>query len=757
MSQSGIPVLSGTRRRSNSTSNANNPFNRDINRSFSTNSITNLNKDNGHFVSQIPSPFFSNSQPANDSQHAPYAFHNNNNNNVNNNAGTRRRRNSVGSTISDINKSFLLSAQAEPRKKKSKSIVSTTNPQYRRNSTIGSTMSNTVMKYNDHNMRESRRSLQSSYNLSMINSYDKNNISLLRKDLRPLRDKNFQNAIQQEILDYLLKNKFEVQTNHPISLKSLRQPTQKGFIIIFTWLYKRLDPGYTFQKSVESELYQILKNLNYPYIESINKSQISAVGGSSWYKFLGLLHWLVKLNEKMDMISSDLDSTLLNQPTQELIQMNQPVPDSLEQQDKIKLKYESMIESLVIEYTMDAYKCFLNSNDDFSVPMNKFQVGFEKFIKIINLDIKTLDNQNEVILKQYESILQKATKLRIAKERNTALQNDVKAFENYISVMKEKSKLWPKKLQNMKSDKEQRQENIAEVEKEIKQLSDQLNEKNISVEQIETKNKTQEFLLQSLDDISDKSDRMISTLQSKRIENKNVAKNLLNVLDIYNQTLQSILKDRFILTGRNSPKVDDFKINIGDTLQTLNDNIKLNYNELFKNVSTDQSFSLKNYITEKLIKLIEDIENNCNNIQSDITDLNKEIESFQKQVKMNSEETKKLRESALQVQSNIFSLKQEYEKSLSSQRSEIDELSKRNLNTNKIIDKKLDDAKQIIIDKKHQLSEVENTLILQKQDLQNKIFDIVTYIVEFKLKIQDSLEENKKIISGELQKLNIQQ
>lgn len=755
MSQSAIPVLSGTRKRGNSITDANNPFYKGMHKSVSTSSISGLNKDNGHFVSQIPTPHFSNSQPTNNSHHRSTSLNNNNNGTDNDDVGTRQRRNSVGSTLSDINRSFFLSDIEEPRRKKSKSSIGTTNAQHRRNSTIGSTISNTPMQYNEINRRESRRSLQPSYDVSTINSYNRNNSSLIRKDLRPLRDKNFQNAIQQEILDYLLKNKFELQTNHPISLKSLRQPTQKGFIIVFTWLYKRLDPCYTFQKSVESELYQILKNLNYPYLETINKSQISAVGGSSWYRFLGLLHWLVKLNEKVDKISSDLDSTLLSQPTQELIQMNQPVPDSLEQQDKIKLKYESMIESLVIEYTMDAYKCFLNSNDDFSVPMHKFQIGFEKFIKIINLDIKILDDQNEVILKQYESILQKATKLRMAKERNTALQNDVKAFENYISVMKEKSKLWPKKLENMKSDKEQRQKDINEVEKEIKDILDQLNEKNVSVEQIETKNKTQEFLLQSLDDVSDKSDQMISTLQSKRIENKSVAKNLLNVLNIYNQTLQSILSERFMLTGRNSPNVEDFKIDIGDTLQTLNDDVKLNYSKLFNNMGEDESFSLKNYITEKLIKLIEDIENNCNIIQSEIIELTKQIESLQSQVKINSDETKKMREKALQVQSNIFSLKQEYEKSLSSQRSQIDELSQRNLNTNKIIDQKLDDAKQIIVDKKRQLAEVENALVLQKQELQNRIFDIVTYIVEFKLKIQDSLEDNKKIVLEELQKLSI--
>lgn len=117
------------------------------------------------------------------------------------------------------------------------------------------------------------------------------------------------------------------------------------------------------------------------------------------------------------------------------------------------------------------------------------------------------------------------------------------------------------------------------------------------------------------------------------------------------------------------------------------------------------------------------------------------MESLQNQVKVNSEKTKRMRGNVLQVQSSTSALKQECEKSLSSQRSQIDELSQRNLNTNKIIDQKLNEVKHIIIDKKQQRTEVENVLILQKQELQNKIFNIVIYIVEFKLKIQDSLEK----------------
>lgn len=92
---------------------------------------------------------------------------------------------------------------------------------------------------------------------------------LSNRDPRPLRDKNFQSAIQEEIFDYLKRNKFDIETNHPISIKFLKQPTQKGFIIIFKWLYSRLDPGYGFTRSIENEIYQILKNLRYPFLESI--------------------------------------------------------------------------------------------------------------------------------------------------------------------------------------------------------------------------------------------------------------------------------------------------------------------------------------------------------------------------------------------------------------------------------------------------------------------------------------------------------
>lgn len=709
-----------------STNNQANPFYRDSTKE--------------KFVSHIPIPSFSASQPAIGTitphqQRDPVS---------------RVRRNSAsaipGTLNLQSNKNFM--SNEEPMRKKSKSSISNTTQ-----ANEHKLVSNTPNIRRSMSMTGSnRQSLpNNTFNTSMTN--DNSNI---RKDLRPLRDKNFQTAIQQEILDYLLTHKFDIQTNHPISLKSLRQPTQKSFTIIFAWLYQRLDPGYAFNKNVESELYQIMKNLNYPYLETINKSQISAVGGSSWHKFLGLLHWLMKLNIQMDIISQNLDNSLLNQPTQDMIQMNNPIPDSLDQQDEIKSKYESMIETLVIEYTMDAYKMFLNSNDDFRIAMQKFHVGFEKFVRIINADINILDSRNETILKQYEQILERAKGLRISKERYTALQNDVQAFENYISIMETKSKEWPKKLEKMRLDKEQRQEQINEVEAQIRRILGQLDGMDISVEQIESKTKEHEKLLQSLDDKADKSDKSIATLQMKRIENKNVVKNLLGVLDRYNQTLDSIMTDRVELTGRNSMKVEQFKIEIANVLENLNDETRLEYSQIFTQLSNnDESFSLKDYITEKVINLIEDIELNCGSVELDINNLGEEIKILQEEVKNKSDKTKNMREQALDVQSEVYSLKQDYEQTLVSQRSQIDELNQKNRNTIGMINKKLRDANQLVVNKKQKLLETEKELDTQKQLLQNKIFEIIKYTVEFKLNIQDSLEDTKDKIINELAKLDL--
>src|SRR5436190_21389283 len=120
------------------------------------------------------------------------------------------------------------------------------------------------------------------------------------RDPRPLKDRAFQARIGQELLEYLTHNNFELEMKHPLSQNTLKSPTQKDFNYIFQWLYRRVDPGYKFQKNIDAEVPPILKQLRYPFEKSITKSQIAAVGGQNWSTFLGLLHWMMQLAQMLD-------------------------------------------------------------------------------------------------------------------------------------------------------------------------------------------------------------------------------------------------------------------------------------------------------------------------------------------------------------------------------------------------------------------------------------------------------------------------
>ncbi|KEF52286.1 uncharacterized protein A1O9_11526 [Exophiala aquamarina CBS 119918] len=125
----------------------------------------------------------------------------------------------------------------------------------------------------------------------------------LPKDPRPLRDSSYRARLSQELLDYLTQNNFELEMKHSLTQNSVKSPTQKDFTLMFQWIYRRIDPGYKFQKSIDTEVPPIMKQLRYPYERDITKSHLVAVGGQNWPRFLGLLHWMMQLAHMLDNFS----------------------------------------------------------------------------------------------------------------------------------------------------------------------------------------------------------------------------------------------------------------------------------------------------------------------------------------------------------------------------------------------------------------------------------------------------------------------
>ncbi|KAF9586697.1 kinetochore-associated Ndc80 complex subunit ndc80 [Lunasporangiospora selenospora] len=117
-----------------------------------------------------------------------------------------------------------------------------------------------------------------------------NSVSL--RDPRPVKDKSYQRTLIHNLLNFLT----QVGYPHPITVKTLTQPTNKDFQDIFKFLYLRLEPGYDFQKKFEDEVPVLLKAMKYPSADTISKTSLYTVGTPhSWPYMLALLGWMMEV------------------------------------------------------------------------------------------------------------------------------------------------------------------------------------------------------------------------------------------------------------------------------------------------------------------------------------------------------------------------------------------------------------------------------------------------------------------------------
>lgn len=112
------------------------------------------------------------------------------------------------------------------------------------------------------------------------------------KDTRPLRDRQYQTKMRQDILSYLQSSGFD------ISMSTLSNIQGKDYRAIFDFLVSTLDPFHPLNTNMrfEDEFVPALKALRYPFAHQIDNKWLAAPASMhSWPSLLGVLHWLVDL------------------------------------------------------------------------------------------------------------------------------------------------------------------------------------------------------------------------------------------------------------------------------------------------------------------------------------------------------------------------------------------------------------------------------------------------------------------------------
>lgn len=346
------------------------------------------------------------------------------------------------------------------------------------------------------------------------------NVAGVPRDPRPIRDRSFQARIGQELLEYLTHNNFEMEMKHSLGQNTLRSPTQKDFNYIFQWLYHRIDPGYRFQKSMDSEVPPILKQLRYPYEKGITKSQITAVGGQNWPTFLAMLHWMMQLAQMMDrFIQGEYDDACA------------------------EVGVDVSGDRIIFRFLTGAYHDWLQGGEDEDddtagqrlVPhveamAEEFERGNEKYVQ----EMQALETENRSLRDQMEEMEKNAPDMAKLDKHFRILEDDKRKFEDYIQNVQGKIEKYDTRIKFLDEETKKTDTDLQGTEEERLSLQASVDRQGITIQDIDRMNTERERLQKSLEDTMARLEEGNARVMEKESEASQKLEDLEEIVKLYN-------------------------------------------------------------------------------------------------------------------------------------------------------------------------------------------------------------------------------
>ena len=311
-----------------------------------------------------------------------------------------------------------------------------------------------------------------------------------------------------ELEEYLTNNGFSMDMKHQLGPNGLKSPTGKDFNLTFQWLYRRIDPAYQFQKSIDNEVPPILKQLRYPFEKSITKSQLTAVGGNNWGLLLGMLHWIMQLAIMMERYSENRY-------------------DDACAEEGVDVSGDRII----FRFLSNAYRTWLipPGEDEDEEEANKallphveaMAAEFEQGNQQYSEELKILEAENQTLLDQIEEIERNAPDLAQLDENHRILKGDLTKFEDYIEKVKEKIKRSEDRIQDLKKQNEEREAELNQISQEKNELQQAVNKQGISVTEIDRMNSERERLHTAVEAAKMRLDEANQSIKEKENEASN--------------------------------------------------------------------------------------------------------------------------------------------------------------------------------------------------------------------------------------------
>ncbi|EXJ87937.1 hypothetical protein A1O1_04864 [Capronia coronata CBS 617.96] len=340
------------------------------------------------------------------------------------------------------------------------------------------------------------------------------------KDPRPLRDSSYRARLSQELLDYLTQNNFELEMKHSLTQNSVKSPTQKDFTLMFQWLYRRIDPGYKFQKGIDTEVPPIMKQLRYPYERDITKSHLVAVGGQNWPRFLGLLHWMMQLAQMVDNFTRGAYDDAC-----------------------AEAGVDVSSDRIVFRFLFGAYQDWLQMGPEDDEESE--EAALQPHIQAMNEEFERVNSRHVEELKMYEAE-HEALKAQIEEfERNAPdiakldkhfkiLEDDKKKFEEYNANVQAKIEKYDSRIKILEAEIQRTDADLQVVEQERHGLQQSVDRQGLNIQDIDRMNTERERLTKNHEDALAALDEINKRVLEKEAETARKLEDLEAIVKRYN-------------------------------------------------------------------------------------------------------------------------------------------------------------------------------------------------------------------------------
>lgn len=354
------------------------------------------------------------------------------------------------------------------------------------------------------------------------------------QDTRPLRDKSYQANLAQEVYEFLQQNGYDSDMRVVLQLNALRNPTQKDFVSIFKWLYGRIDPQYSWGKAFDQDVFAILKFIRYPFISSISKSMLAAVGGSnSWPHCLALLHWMMQLVLTVDRFETNIyDGPCL------------------------EMGIDPQNDRDMFTFFSGCYEQWLSGSDDLEEPKAALEERFNERNKHYIENIQQLQQEKAQLLQHIDSLNAERGPLAEKMEACKTLDNDIRKFEDFLNKTVEKTNRFQEANKELTKKLQSLDEECSRAEEELQKLQEHVNNQGLLPADIDRINAEREKLNKNIQLLVEREREIKRTLAEKEAAASHKLETLERAVDRFNQLGFKI----GIITTEDNPRNLDLKL-----------------------------------------------------------------------------------------------------------------------------------------------------------------------------------------------------